>query len=108
MDKNEIVENCFKELIGKMKQQIKHPENQSFGSLETHLDKAIKAHNEKEFLNPLYYVQLPRWIGEYGNTELEMEILVIASRINNLVVELAGGKDIVNSKREDNNRRLGY
>ena len=96
MDNIVKLKECFIELIDKMRQQVVEPNNQSFGSLNSHLDNIIKVYEANGFLDPLYYVELPRWLGEYGNTELEREILGIASEINNLVIEINGGIDKVN------------
>lgn len=60
MDKHFIIEQYFDNLIDKMKQQSENPKNQSFGSLDYHLNLAIKARTKKEYLSPLYYVHLPR------------------------------------------------
>jgi len=108
MDKHFIIEQYFDNLIDKMIQQSESPKNQSFGSLDYHLKLAIKARTKKEYLSPLYYVHLPRWMGEYGNTPLEDEILRLAHRINEYVVDLLGGSDKVNQIRKEHNKNCGY
>ncbi len=106
MKKSETIEQLFKELIDKMKQQVNSPKNQSFGSLAHHLKEIEDVLKQKKFLSPLYFVQLPRWMGEYGNTELEEEIYTLAIKIDILVIELAGGTDIVNKIRDEHNKKL--
>ncbi len=108
MEKHLIIEKFFDNLIDKMKQQVQDPSLQSFGSLDYHLNLAIEARAKKEYLNPLYYVHLPRWMGEYGNTRLEDEILMIAHTIDSYVIDLYGGKEKVNRIREQYNKEQGY
>lgn len=103
-----IIEHHFERLIEKMKQQVEDSQNQSFGSLENHLNLVINAKKNKEYLSPLYDVRLPRWMGEYGNTPLEDEILALAHKIDMYIVELMGGIDKVNKIREEHNKSMGY
>lgn len=105
MDDHELIEKHFSQLIEKMKQQIKNPKHQSFGSLENHLQYAIESVKSKRYLNPLYFVSLPRWLGEVGNTELEEEIFNISHEIDALVIRINGGKEIVNEIRNNHNKR---
>lgn len=104
MGKESAIEVLFDKLIDKMTEQVENTANQSFGSLEYHLTLAISARDSKEYLNPLYYVKLPRWLGEYGNTPLEEEILGIAGQIDALVIELNGGIETVRKIREEHNK----
>jgi hypothetical protein len=108
MDEHIIIEQYFDILIDKMKKHIENPQNQSFGSLEYHLKLVIKARNNKEYLNPLYLIPLPRWMGEYGNTQLEEEIIQIADKIDILIIDAMGGKDKVNEIRKEHNKNIGY
>ena len=104
---NQIV-GLFARLIELMDMQVKGRSNQSFGTLSPHMKDAIQAVETKQYRNPLYYVAVPRWLGEYGTTPIEEEIYSLSNLINALVVELNGGADVVNRARARHNESLGF
>lgn len=95
-------------LIELMNTQVRDRRNQSFGTLAPHLKDAMQALKEKRYRDPLYYVAVPRWLGEYGITPIEEEICSLSGKINALVVELNGGPDVVNQARARHNEKLGF
>ena len=86
-----------------MKFQIKNSEHQSFGSLKPHLNSLIQAKRQKKYLDPLYYIMMPRWLGEFGNTELEREIHDVYVDITLKMTELRDGMDIVSTAINEHN-----
>jgi hypothetical protein len=104
---NKIVA-LFLRLIELMDIHAKDRSNQSFGTLSPHMNDAIQALKARRYRDPLYYVAVPRWLGEYGTTPIEEEIFSLSYEINKLVVELNGGADVVNRARARHNERLGF
>lgn len=98
----------FARLIDLMDKQANDAGMQSFGSLSYHRDAADRALKAARYRNPLYHVALPRWLGEYANTEIEEQISVLASEIDGLVVDLNGGADAVNHARAKHNESSGF
>lgn len=94
------------ELVNKMSQQVAYVRHQSIDSLEPHLKHLQNAILSKEILSPYYFVKLPRWLGMDGNTTMESEILVLAHKVDKLVIELNGGIDAVNKLRVNKNKNL--
>jgi hypothetical protein len=105
--KNEIDE-LFHKLLTKMEQQMTNVENQSFGSLRYHFDKLSTDIKSKAYLDPLYFLHLPRWLGEFGNTAIEEEIFNLAIEIDKRLVKINGGIEKVNTIRIESNRKNGF
>ncbi|WBA42030.1 hypothetical protein [Hymenobacter canadensis] len=95
-------------LLAKMREQVADPTQQSFDSLKYNLAKLEQDVAERSYLSPLYVVNLPRWMGEYGNTALEEQIYGLSYRIDEALVELMGGREHINRIRREHNRKLGY
>jgi hypothetical protein len=98
----------FTRLIELMDLQARDRGQQSFGSLSPHMAEAIQALKAGKYRDPLYYVAVPRWLGEYGTTQIEEEIYSLSCEIDTLVVELNGGVDVVNHARARHNESLGF
>ena len=97
------VRALFEDMIAKMQQQSSSAEHQSIGSLAFHLSRAKDALRDKRYLDPLYIVEIPRWLGDYGNTPLEDEIYAISIAIGEEAIRLCGGIDLVNAARRRHN-----
>lgn len=94
------------ELIIKLELHEADERHRSFGHLQ-HLIEVVKdAQSNKRFRDPLFFVNTPRWLGEWGNTPLEQEINSIAGEINKLTVEICGGSDVVNAARHEHNQKV--
>lgn len=62
------------ELIRKVELIPPDKTKHSFGTLEYFLPQIIKARDEKLYLQDSWFINSPRWLGEYGNTKDEDEI----------------------------------
>lgn len=105
MPDESTIHKLFEQLIEKMERQSTNSAHQSFGSLSYHLERAKLGLDEQKYLDPLYDVELPRWLGEYGNTPLEDEIFNVSIEINQEATRLSGGQDVVNAARQTHNNK---
>ncbi|MDQ0087627.1 hypothetical protein J2T12_001033 [Paenibacillus anaericanus] len=74
MGTEESISEMLNELIRKVELILPDKTKQSFGSLEHFLPQMIKARDEKLYLKDSWFINSPRWLGEYGNTKDEDEI----------------------------------
>jgi len=93
------------DLIAKLELHEANESHRSLGSLKHLIDVAKNARLNKKYKDPLFFVDTPRWLGEWGNTPLEEDISSVTYEINHLVVEICGGADQVNAIRNEHNQR---
>ncbi|RUT47995.1 hypothetical protein EJP82_02305 [Paenibacillus anaericanus] len=74
MGTEESISEMLNELISKVELILPDKTKHSFGSLEYFLPQIIKARDEKLYLKDNWFINSPRWLGEYGNTKDEEEI----------------------------------
>ncbi|MEK4511104.1 hypothetical protein [Paenibacillus sp. FSL K6-2524] len=74
MGTEESINEMLNELIRKVELILLDKTKHSFGTLEYFLPQLIKARDEKLYLKDNWFINSPRWLGEYGNTKDEDEI----------------------------------
>lgn len=71
---------------------ISDNQKQSFGSLEYFLEHILEYRDDKQYLTEDWHIRTPRWLGEYGNTPEEEELLSDIYRLHAYIAEkLKGG-----------------
>ncbi|KAA8787593.1 molybdopterin synthase catalytic subunit [Paenibacillus sp. 4624] len=71
---------------------INDNQKQSFGSLEYFLGHIREYQDEKQYLTDEWHIRTPRWLGEYGNTPEEEELLADIYRLHAYIAKkLKGG-----------------
>ncbi|WP_145328633.1 hypothetical protein [Paenibacillus xylanexedens] len=78
-----IIENAQSIISGQGKQ--------SFGSLECFLGHILEYRDEKRFLTEDWHIRTPRWLGEYGNTPEEEELLADIYRLQAYIAKKLKG-----------------
>ncbi|MBB6024887.1 Mg2+ and Co2+ transporter CorA [Paenibacillus sp. JGP012] len=86
------IQQMLQSIIENTQAIINDREKQSFGSLEYFLGHILQYRDEKQYLTDEWHIRTPRWLGEYGNTPEEEELLSDIYRLHAYITEkLKGG-----------------
>ncbi|WP_308722203.1 hypothetical protein [Paenibacillus polysaccharolyticus] len=92
MNPEEHIEQMLHTIIENTQSIINDNQKQSFGSLEYFLGHIREYRDEKQYLTEDWQFRTPRWLGEYGNTPEEEELLADIYRLQAYIaVKLKGG-----------------
>ncbi|MGG4398907.1 hypothetical protein ABEW61_02175 [Paenibacillus amylolyticus] len=92
MNPEDHIQHMLQAIIEKTQSIINDTGKQSFGSLEYFLEHIIAYRDEQQFLTDEWHIRTPRWLGEYGNTPEEEELLSNIYRLQAYITEtLKGG-----------------
>lgn len=92
MNPEEHIEQMLHTIIENAQSIINDQGKQSFGSLEYFLGHIREYRDEKQYLTEDWQFRTPRWLGEYGNTPEEEELLAYIYRLQAYIAEkLKGG-----------------
>lgn len=92
MNIEEHIQQMLHTIIENTQAIINDREKQSFGSLEYFLGHILEYRDEKQYLTDEWHIRTPRWLGEYGNTPEEEELLSDIYRLQAYIAEkLKGG-----------------
>ncbi|MEO2260440.1 hypothetical protein ABGV43_26420 [Paenibacillus amylolyticus] len=88
----EHIQDMLQAIIEKTQSIIKDSSKQSLGSLEYFLGHILEYCDDKKYLTDEWHIRTPRWLGEYGNTPEEEELLSDIYRLQKYIAEkLKGG-----------------
>ncbi|WP_339286118.1 hypothetical protein [Paenibacillus sp. FSL R5-0486] len=88
----DYIQQMLQVIIEKTQSIIKDSHKQSFGSLEYFLEHIIAYRDEQQYMSNEWHIRTPRWLGEYGNTPEEEELLSDIYRLQAYITEtLKGG-----------------
>ncbi|WP_339198092.1 hypothetical protein MKY95_08280 [Paenibacillus sp. FSL P4-0176] len=86
------IQHMLKAIIEKTQSIIYDTGKQSFGSLEYFLEHIIAYRDNQQYMSNAWHIRTPRWLGEYGNTPEEEELLSDIYRLQEYIAEtLKGG-----------------
>ncbi|PZT53256.1 hypothetical protein [Paenibacillus silvae] len=92
MKTEDHIQQMLQSIIENTQAIINDNQKQSFGSLEYFLGHILEYRDEKQYLTEDWYIRTPRWLGEYGNTPEEEELLADIYRLQAYIAEkLKGG-----------------
>ncbi|WP_342572267.1 hypothetical protein MKY85_07770 [Paenibacillus sp. FSL R5-0749] len=92
MNPEDHIQYRLQVIIEKTQSIIKDSHKQSFGSLEYFLGHILEYRVKKQYLTDEWHISTPRWLGEYGNTPEEEELLSEIYRLQAYIAEtLKGG-----------------
>ncbi|PYE47882.1 hypothetical protein HUB98_24370 [Paenibacillus barcinonensis] len=92
MNPEDQIQQRLQVIIEKTQAIIHDKRKQSFGSLEYFLGHILEYRGEKQYLTDDWYIRTPRWLGEYGNTPEEEELLTDIYHLQTYIAEtLKGG-----------------
>lgn len=86
------IQQMLQSIIEQTQSIISDNRMQSFGSLEYFLGHILEYWDEQQYLSNEWHIRTPRWLGEYGNTPEEEELLSDIYRLQAYIAEkLKGG-----------------
>lgn len=92
MSKEEYIQHMLQAIIEKLQIIVNDRSKQSFGSLQYLLNHMIEYRDRKQYLTNEWHINIPRWLGEYGNTPEEEEVCSDIHRLQLYIAEkLKGG-----------------
>lgn len=91
MNPEKHIQHMLQAIIEKTQSIINDSHKQSFGSLEYFLEHILEYRNEKRYLTDEWHICTPRWLGEYGNTPEEEELLSDIYRLQVYIAETVKG-----------------
>jgi uncharacterized protein YutD len=92
MNPEEHIQQRLHTIIENAQSIINDQGKQSFDSLEYFLGHILEYRDEKQYLTEDWQFRTPRWLGEYGNTPEEEELLADIYRLQAYIAEkLKGG-----------------
>lgn len=92
MKTEDHIQQMLQSIIENTQAIINDQGKQSFGSLEYFLGHILEYRDEKQYLTENWQFRTPRWLGEYGNTQEEEELLSDIYRLQAYIAEkLKGG-----------------
>lgn len=92
MNPEDHIQQMLQAIIEKTQSIINDSHKQSFGSLQYFLEHIIEYRDEKQYMTGVWHIRTPRWLGEYGNTPEEEELLSDIYRLLAYIAEkLKGG-----------------
>jgi hypothetical protein len=92
MNPEDHIQHMLQAIIEKTQSIINDSHKQSFGSLEYFLGHILDYRYEKHYMTDEWHIRTPRWLGEYGNTPEEEELLSDIYRLQAYIAEkLKGG-----------------
>jgi hypothetical protein len=92
MNPEDHIQHMLQVIVEKTQAIINDQGKQSFGSLEYFLGHILEYRDEKKYLTDEWHIRTPRWLGEYGNTSEEEELLSDIYRLQAHIAEnLKGG-----------------
>jgi len=81
------IQHMLQVIIEKTQSIIKDSSKQSLGSLEYFLGHIIEYRDEMQYLTDEWHIRTPRWLGEYGNTPEEEDLLSDIYRLQAYITE---------------------
>ncbi|MEK4661678.1 hypothetical protein MHH93_07275 [Priestia sp. FSL H7-0729] len=92
MNLEDHIQHMLQVIIEQTQSIINDSRKQSFGSLEYFLGHILEYRDEQQYLTDEWHIHTPRWLGEYGNTPEEEELLSDIYRLQGYIAEkLKGG-----------------
>lgn len=92
MKTEDHIQQMLQSIIENTQAIINDNQKQSFDSLEYFLGHILEYRDEKQYLTEEWHIRTPRWLGEYGNTPEEEELLADIYRLHAYIAEkLKGG-----------------
>ncbi|WP_340032222.1 hypothetical protein NSQ20_07930 [Paenibacillus sp. FSL K6-1122] len=92
MNPEDHIQYMLQSIIEKTQSIINDTGKQSFGSLDYFLEHIIAYRDEQQYMSNEWHIRTPRWLGEYGNTPEEEELLSDIYRLQAYITEtLKGG-----------------
>jgi hypothetical protein len=92
MNREEHIQHMLQVIIENTQSIINDKSKQSLGSLEYFLKHILEYRDEQQYLSNEWHIRTPRWLGEYGNTPEEEELLSYIYRLQAYIAEkLKGG-----------------
>ncbi|WP_458125840.1 hypothetical protein [Paenibacillus sp. Z3-2] len=92
MNPEDHIQHMLKAIIEKTKSIINDTGKQSFGSLAYFLEHIVEYQVEQQYMSNEWHIRTPRWLGEYGNTPEEEELLSDIYQLQAYIAEkLKGG-----------------
>ncbi|MGO4530410.1 hypothetical protein AB4Z30_15110 [Paenibacillus sp. 2TAF8] len=91
MNPEEHIQQRLHTIIESAQSIINDQGKQSFGSLEYFLGHILEYRDEKQYLTEDWHIRTPRWLGEYGNTPEEEELLADIYRLQAYIAEKLKG-----------------
>ncbi|GGH55117.1 hypothetical protein GCM10008014_24460 [Paenibacillus silvae] len=92
MKTEDHIQQMLQSIIENTQAIINDNQKQSFGSLEYFLGHILEYRDERQYLTEDWHIRTPRWLGEYGNTPEEEELLSDIYRLQAYIAEkLKGG-----------------
>jgi|GEM_PF-3116785 len=86
------IQHMLEAIIEKTQSIINDTSKQSFGSLEYFLEHIIAYRDNQQYMSNEWHIHTPRWLGEYGNTLEEEELLSDIYRLQAYIAKtLKGG-----------------
>ncbi|MCK6074662.1 MULTISPECIES: hypothetical protein [Paenibacillus] len=91
MKTEDHIQQMLQSIIENTQAIINDNQKQSFGSLEYFLGHILEYRDEKQYLTEDWHIRTPRWLGEYGNTPEEEELLSDIYRLQAYIAEKLKG-----------------
>ena len=92
MNPEDHIQHMLQVIIEKTQSIITDSRKQSFGSLEYFLGHILEYRDGQQYMSNEWHIRTPRWLGEYGNTPEEEELLSDIYRLQAYIAEkLKGG-----------------
>lgn len=92
MNPEDHIQHMLQAIIEKTQSIINDSRKQSFGSLEYFLEHVLVYRDKQQYMSNEWHIRTPRWLGEYGNTSEEEELLSDIYRLQAYIAEkLKGG-----------------
>nr|WP_145403256.1 hypothetical protein [Paenibacillus xylanexedens] len=91
MKTEDHIQQMLQSIIENTQAIINDNQKKSFGSLEYFLGHILEYRDEKQYLTEDWHIRTPRWLGEYGNTPEEEELLSDIYRLQAYIAEKLKG-----------------
>ncbi|MGF9697816.1 hypothetical protein [Paenibacillus sp. MABNR03] len=91
MNPEDHIQQMLQVIIEKTRSIMNDKRKQSFGSLEYLLEHIIEYRDERQYMSNEWHIRTPRWLGEYGNTPEEEELLSDIYQLQAYIAENVGG-----------------
>ncbi|NUU78794.1 hypothetical protein [Paenibacillus xylanilyticus] len=91
MNPEDHIQQMLQAVIEKTQSIMNDSHKQSFGSLEYLWEHIIEYRDERQYMSNEWHIRTPRWLGEYGNTPEEEELLSDIYRLQAYIAENVKG-----------------
>ncbi|WP_063564012.1 hypothetical protein [Paenibacillus sp. O199] len=87
MNPEDDIQHMLQAIIEKTQSIINDSRKRSFGSLEYFLKHVLVYRDKQQYMSNEWHIRTPRWLGEYGNTPEEEELLSDIYRLQAYIAE---------------------